>query len=140
MNERKNNDILTAKIDISRVIEKKFKEREKDILKEKSQKVYKLTNTDIEENQIDIKEDIEAYFRTNDILLIARIIAKDYINYFHFQNILECYRYIVNRFLNLLDENCLKIIYDVPNNDEKKKIQIFNQTFVKNNENIIKLN
>ena len=65
---------------------------------------------------------------------MARIVLKDYTNYYHYENILSCYRYLANRFLRTLDKNCLKIIYDVEK--ENKEIQIFHPNFVKKNKEI----
>ena len=53
---------------------------------------------DFDESEInnDIEENINNY--TIDILLIQLIIEKNYINYFHYKNIEECYVYIKEQF------------------------------------------
>ena len=123
----KQGDILTARKDVTRLIEKRFKEDEENKSKVKSQK-SNLNKSKIGEQQEKIKENIENYSRKNDFLLIARIVLKDYINYYHYENILSCYRYMANRFLHTLDKNCLKIIYEVEK--ENKEIKIFHPNFV----------
>ena len=143
--QAKQGDILTARIDVTRLIEKKFKEAineaAKAEAKEKSQKQYGLNTSTINENKEEIKENIENYTRRNDFLLIARIVLKDYTNYYHFENILSCYRYLANRFLKTLDKNCLKIIYEVEKENEKENrvIQIFHPNFVAKNKDKLTL-
>jgi hypothetical protein len=143
--QAKQGDILTARIDVTRLIDKKFKEAineaAKAEAKEKSQKQYGLNTSTINENKEEIKENIENYTRRNDFLLIARIVLKDYTNYYHFENILSCYRYLANRFLKTLDKNCLKIIYEVEKENEKENrvIQIFHPNFVAKNKDKLTL-
>ena len=132
----KQGDILTARKDVTRLIEKRFKEDEENKSKVKSQK-SNLNKSKIGEQQEKIKENIENYSRKNDFLLIARIVLKDYINYYHYENILSCYRYMANRFLHTLDKNCLKIIYEVEK--ENKEIKIFHPNFVEKNKDKLTL-
>ena len=106
----------------------------------------------IDENEIN--SELVTLDYINDILLIQKIIDKNYINYFHFQNIVECRNYIGQKYkfeeksiiqnkkeLKLynieLEENYdeyITIIYKISNND--KIIKIFGKTFVENNNNI----
>ena len=131
------NEILITRMEITRVITKKYRKEEKP--KEKSQKIYELKDEDIDIGKDEIKEDVEKYYRPDDISLIARIIAKGYTNYFHYENIFYCYVYINNRFFNTLDKNCLKIIYEVENNYNIKTIRIFGDSFVNENKNKLTL-
>ena len=131
----KQGDILTARTDVTRLIDKRFKEPEKNELKGK--KEYNLDEPKIYANRKGIKESVENYSRRNDFLLMARIVLKDYTNYYHYENILSCYRYLANRFLRTLDKNCLKIIYDVEK--ENKEIQIFHPNFVEKNKDKLTL-
>jgi hypothetical protein len=138
LNEEKRGNILIARQNVTILIDKKFKEKKKKTeSNSKAQKIYSLDKTIIKENQGIIKESIENYTRRNDFLLIARIVLKDYTNYYHFQNILSCYQYLAGRFLHTLDKNCLKIIYEV--NKENKEIQIFHPNFVEKNKDKLKI-
>ena len=138
LKEEKQGDILTARQDVTRLIDKKFKKEEKET--ESNSKAQQIYSLDIKENQGIIKESIENYTRRNDFLLIARIVLKDYTNYYHFQNILSCYQYLAGRFLHTLDKNCLKIIYEVnKENKGNKEIQIFHPNFVEKNKDKLKI-
>ena len=141
MKEEKQGDILTARQDVTRLIDKKFKKEEKETeSNSKAQKIYSLDKSIIKGNQGIIKESIENYTRRNDFLLIARIVLRDYTNYYHFQNILSCYQYLAGRFLHTLDKNCLKIIYEVnKENKGNKEIQIFHPNFVEKNKDKLKI-
>ena len=120
--------------EISRIIYLQFKKKDNVQSNEKQPKIYKLNNSEIDDNKSEIKENIENYFETKDIELICRIIAQkhQYINYFHYKNILSCYEYIEKRYSLTAGKNCLKLIYDVQKCKEKQ-IQIFHPEFVKNN-------
>ena len=141
LKEEKQGDILIARQDVTRLIDKKFKEEEKKTeSNSKAKKIYSLDKLIIKENQGIIKESIENYTRRNDFLLIARIVLRDYTNYYHFQNILSCYQYLAGRFLHTLDKNCLKIIYEVnKENKGNKEIQIFHPNFVEKNKDKLKI-
>ena len=73
-----------------------------------------------------------------DIILINMIINKNYINYFHYQNIKECCRYLYNSFFKLDNKDYLKIEYNV-NELEGKNLKIFGHTFVENNKDKVSL-
>ena len=124
-------DILTARKDVTRLIDKRFKEEEITKSKINAEKIDNINKTIINKNQEKIKENIANYSRRNDFLLIARIVLKDYTNYYYYENILSCYRYLANRFLHTLDKNCLKIIYAVEK--DNKEVQIFHPNFVAKN-------
>ena len=76
------------------------------------------------------------------IALIKAIIEKDYINYFHYQNINECYRYI-QIYEEIYNNAFLTIIYtvnkDINNEEKEKDYIIFGKTFVENNKDKIYL-
>lgn len=152
MLEKMENDVKNAKEYLRKMIIKGIKTESP---KEKSPTIYDLSQSHIAINKDDdfptIKCDIP-----NDIeLLISRIIGKNYINYIHYNNILECYNYISSKYESCFEKNCLLIHYDVKKweeqstkknkeeeedeeeeeeeNGEKKKIQIFGEYFVENN-------
>ena len=65
---------------------------------------------------------------TNDILLIERIIQKNYNNYIHYKNIKNCYKYMQRKYdIN----NYIIIEYRIGYYEEK--IKIFGKNFVENN-------
>ena len=89
-------------------------------------------------NEKEIKQDLNINSRTNDILLISRIINKIYINYFHFENISRCYYYLISRYIINPRKNCMKIIYDVKDCKEEE-IRIFGRHFVEANKDKLSL-
>lgn len=118
-----NNETISKVIwDISRIIYLQFKKKDKVQSNEKQQEIYKLDNSAIDENKSEIKENIENFSQTKDIELICRIISQkhQYINYFHYNNILLCYEYVDKRYAPTAGNNCLKIIYDVQSLKKKK--------------------
>ena len=118
----------------------------------KGSKIHFALGEMIDENEIN--SELVTLDYINDILLIQKIIDKNYINYFHFQNIGECRNYIVQKYkyeeksiiqnrkelmLNNIEliENYydfITIIYKINNND--KIIKLFGHIFVENNKNI----
>jgi len=136
-----NNETISKVIwDISRIIYLQFKKKDKVQSNEKQQEIYKLDISAIDENKSVIQENIENFSQTKDIELICRIISQkhQYINYFHYNNILLCYEYVDKRYAPTAGNNCLKIIYDVQSL-KKKKIQIFHHEFVENNKDKLTL-
>ena len=136
-----NNETISKVIwDISRIIYLQFKKKDKVQSNEKQPEIYKLDISAIDENKSVIQENIENFSQTKDIELICRIISQkhQYINYFHYNNILLCYEYVDKRYAPTAGNNCLKIIYDVQSL-KKKKIQIFHPEFVKNNKDKLTL-
>ena len=72
MKEEKKGDILIARQDVTRLIDKKFKKEEKETeSNSKAQKIYSLDKLIIKENQGIIKESIENYTRRNDFFFIT---------------------------------------------------------------------
>ena len=91
----------------------------------------------INKNEIDKPVDISNLINNlkgqEDLKIINRIIRAKYINFFHYNNIFECKKYLENRYNSCFNKSCL-IIYYYP---EKLKIgediQIFGDDFVENN-------
>ena len=93
-------------------------------------------NNDSLEN---LKED------TNDILLIRNILEKNYANYYHYKNIIECYKYIKKNYILENQDKPKSQIIDFSEEEEfltisiykveleKNIIQIFGDEFVKEN-------
>ena len=118
----------------------------------KQNKIYTFSdeyemNNEIEERPIDY---------TYDIILIEAIIEKNYINYFHYINIEECFYYIIEKYcinkkLNLssekignnlednLDDNNDYIIMRCKLEKGQKKIKIFGKKFYRKYKNICKI-
>ena len=74
----------------------------------------------------------------NDIIFIDLTVKKNYINYFHFQNIKEFYKYLNNSYLYKYNKDCLKIEYNI-NNFKGEHFKIFGHTFVENNKDKVYL-
>jgi len=90
---------------------------------EKKNIYYELKEEiEFEENN-KIGENLNKY--TNDIVLIAIIIEKDYFNYFHYINIKECFNYLRNKF------DYIVLHYKIEK--DMTKIRIFGENFVRNN-------
>ena len=104
------------------------------------------------EMNIEIKEKTKDY--TYDIILIEAIIEKNYINYFHYINVEECFYYVLEKYcinakLNLKSEKIdfeensddinsyIIIRYKIENG--LKKIKIFGKNFYKKYKNICKI-
>ena len=132
-----------------------IKGQNKEAPKEKSQYIYNLTKSQFIENMDDDFPHIKCDIPNNIELLIDRIIGKDYINYFHYKNIIDCYNYIKNKYAECFGKDCLLIYYDIErwqvqrdqlneeeeedddeeneeedDDDNRKKIQIFGNDFV----------
>ena len=74
----------------------------------------------------------------DDVEIINAIIEKDYLNYFHFQNIDKCEEYLKGLCKETYNEDCLKIIYKF-NNIKRKEFKILGNFFVENNKDNIDL-
>ena len=72
---------------------------------------------------------------TNDIILIEAIKEKNYINYFHYINIKECFYYMRKKYKDNIDSIIIK--YNLEEN--KTKIKLFGNKFVMNNKNICQI-
>ena len=93
-----------------------------------------------EDNFDDENYDNKKLFSNNDIKLIEAILENDYKNYFHFQNINRCYDYLENVYDGVYDKDCMKIEYEIDNNENKEtEYIIFCKDFVEENKNIISL-
>ena len=90
-----------------------IKGQKKEAPKEKSQYIYNLTHSQFINDIGDDFPHIKCDIPNNIELLIDRIIGKDYINYFHYKNIGECYNYIKNKYVECFEKNCLIIYYDI---------------------------
>ena len=101
--------------------------------KEKSDKIYDAKDLNIDINKRMIDDDIENFKEQNDFKLIKAIIKYNYINYFHFQNILECKNYLVNRYQKCLGKHCLIINYNTQGVHIRDEIIIFGEYFVAKN-------
>ena len=114
-----------------------FKGPKKDPPKEKSEKIYHLTDSQFAEN-VD-KDFPNDKFKIPDYIeeLIKRIISKNYTNYFHYKNILGNHEFIKNKYVNCFEKNCLVINYDEARielgNEIRNEIRIFGDRFVQNN-------
>ena len=87
----------------------------------------------------DKDESLKSFSYPNDIELIDLILEKKYINYFHFQNIKECYNYLKKIYIDINNEDdCIRIEYKFKDIKEKR-FKIFGHTFVENNKDNIKL-
>ena len=91
-----NDKIEYYKKEIIRIIKEYFIEPEKEeINSEKEPKSYQI----IDENKIiNDKSTENAKIYTDDIILIKSIIEKNYINFFHYQNIKNCYKYMKKKY------------------------------------------
>ena len=89
-------EIEYCKKEIKRIIKENFIEPEKkETNGEKEQKSYKV----FDEDKIIVDkstEKIKAY--SNDILLIRNILEKNYDNYFHFKNVINCLLYLQKKY------------------------------------------
>ena len=119
-----NDEIEYYKTEIKRIKEDYFiKPEKKEKNNEKESKSYEA----IDENKIINENNTEKnIIYTNDILLIDRLVQKNYNNYFHYKNIKNSYIYMEKRY-----DNYIIIEYKIKNND--KKIKLFSKNFVINN-------
>ena len=119
-------------------IQPKKKEKYHTEGKEKKQINYQIIDKDEINN--DIGEPLDY---TKDILFIKNILEKNYINYYHYQNIKECYNYLKRRYdennkesteprlIELVEEDFIIAKYKIK--DIKDNIlQIFGNKFVEN--------
>lgn len=85
-------------------------------------------------NVNDSEEDSKPISLTWDIILMKNIIEKDYNNYFHYQNIFECYEYF-QIYKEIYSNSCLRISYSVNKEyiGKEKDYKIFGKEFVENN-------
>ena len=138
----KEKDVEEIKLNINRIMSKRIMIEKKE-KSEKSQKNYSLSKSTIDINKSEIREDINDFENLPDFKLIARIISKKYINYFHFRNIYNYYIYLVERYVVSHEKRCLRIIYDIESwkanqnqiqikNKSQNQIQIKNQNENKN--------
>ena len=111
----------------------RYKQRES---KEKSHKIYDVNDLNIDVFKTEIDDDINE-FKYNDLKLIKRIIKANYINYFHYQNIFECKKYLANK--TCFGKSCLVINYNIEEHMIGSEIQIFGDYFVKNNAHLFYL-
>ena len=127
-------------------IQPKKKEKYHTEGKEKKPINYQIIDKDEINNYIE--ESLEDY--TKDILLINNILGKNYINYYHYQNIKECYNYLKRRYdennkesteprlIELVEEDFIIAKYKIK--DIKDNIlQIFGNKFVENNKDKCKI-
>ena len=122
-----------------------FSELKKNENNDTDEIIKKEVKFELDENEMNnieepLKED------TNDISLIKIILKKYYKNYFHYENIKECYKYIKKKYnvnnkekndsqiRQLSGEEFITIIYK--NNPNIKMLKIFGSEFVKNNKDI----
>ena len=112
-------------------IYEKQKESIKTMLAEYSTKFNKK-----EKNSKEISKE-----KFDNIDIINKIIQKDYLNHFHFQNANKCDEYLKCMYEETGFKDCLQITYTTSNFKEER-FKIFGQTFVENNkENIyLKIN
>lgn len=106
---------------------------EEELIKDHRTSIKRIISKKIKANPVndnnlsELNESVSTYVetRTNDIILIQSINLKNYINYFHFQNISSCLIYLVNKHVMTFKKNCLKIVYEDPkcNNNENNEIQ-----------------
>ena len=113
------------------MINKIFMNPKQEKPKEQLQKIYNEKDLDIGQNKKEIDDIIDSYKKTDDIELIVRIIGANYINYFHYINIVECEEYLKNRYDKCFNKCCLIINYKV--DEIGDRIQIFGDNFVNNN-------
>ena len=125
---KQSNDIEEAKKSIHKIILNVFLKPKKS--EEKLPKTYNINDSDMDKYKNEINNSIDNYKKQNDIELIDRIIGANYINYYHYVNILECKNYLENRYDKCFNKCCLKINYL---NRNGQKIKIFGDDFVKNN-------
>ena len=126
--------------DIKNIIEKINIKPKKENPKEELQKIddVKEFNDDIKEfnnllDKIEIEDNIDNYKKKGDLELIERIIRANYNNYFHYKNILECKKYLENRYNKCANESCMLIKYNTENLGIGDELQLFGDDFVKNN-------
>ena len=128
-----------------RFIQPKKKEKYHTEGKEKKQINYQIIDKDEINN--DIGEPLDY---TKDILFIKNILEKNYINYYHYQNIKECYNYLKRsydtniqesiepRSIGLVEEDFIIAKYSIK--DIKENIlQVFGNRFVENNKDKCKI-
>ena len=126
-------------------IQPKKKEKYHTEGKEKKQINYQIIDKDEINN--DIGEPLDY---TKDILFIKNILEKNYINYYHYQNIKECYNYLKRsydtnnqesiepRSIGLVEEDFIIAKYSIK--DIKENIlQVFGNRFVENNKDKCKI-
>ena len=126
--------------DIKNIIEKINIKPKKENPKEELQKIddVKEFNDDIKEfnnllDKIEIEDNIDNYKKQDDFELIERIIRANYNNYFHYKNILECKKYLENKYNKCFNKSCLLIKYNTENLGIGDELQLFGDDFVKNN-------
>ena len=125
-----------------------LKEKKKYYTEGKEKKPINYQIIDKDEINNDIGESLEDY--TKDILFINNILEKNYHNYYHYQNIKECYNYLkrsydannqeINepRLIELVEEDFIIAKYKIK--DIKDNIlQIFGNKFVENNKDKCKI-
>ena len=127
----KNEECNTIKDDIYNMIYKLLFKLEQIQNKEKSDKIYNENELNTDINKRIIEESIDNFKEQNDFKLIKRIIKADYINYIHYQNILECNRYLL--YLLCFGKHCLIINYNTRNLNIGIEIRLFGDDFVENN-------
>jgi len=95
-----------------------------------------LSKYTFEQNRnIIIDKSAEKY---DDIEKINKILQKDYFNYFHFENIDKCSKYLKNLCKETYNKDCMKIVFNI-SNFKGKKMRLFGDYFVKNNKEKIYL-
>ena len=124
-------EVKQIKMNINQFILKYFilpKERESSERIEKKNKNYTImdglefeANNEIEEKSMEF---------TTDIILIEAIIEKNYINYFHYKNIKECFNYLRKQYEDKIDY----IIINYKIESYLAKIRLFGKIFVNNYE------
>ena len=129
------NEVNEAKESMHSIIKNIFIKLQKENPKEKSQKIYDEKDLDIDQNKKEIDNSIVTYEKPYDLELIDRIIGADYINYFHYNNIFECKKYLENRYNKCFKKPCLIINYNTQGINIGNEIRIFGELFVENNKN-----
>ena len=148
-NERCHNEVINllekdkesnkVKEDINNIIYNLSFKLEQEKPEEKSDKIYDIKDFNIDMNKRIIDESIDNFKEKNDFKLIKRIIKENYINYMHYQNILECKNYLENRYQKCYGKSCLIINYNTKGIKRGSKIQIFGDYFVENNKDYFSL-
>ena len=119
--------------DIKNIIEKINIKPKKENPKEELQKIDDVKEFNILQDKIEIEDNIDNYKKKGDLELIERIIRADYNNYFHYKNILECKKYLENKYNKCFNKSCLLIKYNTENLGIGDELQLFGDDFVKNN-------
>ena len=123
--QKLNDEIEYYKKEIKRIKKEYFIDPEKkENIGEKEPRSYQA----MDENKISENYTEKNITYTNDILLIEKIIQKNYNNFIHYKNIKNCYRYMQRKYdIN----NYIIIEYRI--GFYKEKIKIFGKNFVENN-------